>query len=109
MVMSTIKKGLVIGLAVAKLSKEEASRTVRFLVKQGGLSQKEGRRLLGQVVAESEKEKQRLKKYVKQKMLTEKEAAMLRKEVVQLRKSLKSAVSTGKKVAGSISRRTSRY
>ncbi len=105
MVKSVIKKGLVVGLALAKLTKDEAARTVRFLVKRGGVSQKEGTRLIKQINKEANAEKQKIRRMVKQKMLTDKELSALKKEVSQLEKSLRSAARTGRKVAGSAYRR----
>lgn len=105
MVKDIIKKGLVIGLAVAKLTRQEAERTVKFLVKEGKVAPTQSRKLLSQINKEADVEKQKLQKMMKEKMLTEKEASMLKKEVALLRKSLSSALRTGRSVAGSAYRR----
>lgn len=49
-----VKKGMLLGLGLAAVTREKFEETVEELIEKGGLSEKEGRELLSQMIDKSE-------------------------------------------------------
>ncbi len=60
-----IKKAFLIGLGAASLTKAQAEKKIKGLVKKGALNTKDGRDMLRKVLAEANKERKRIQQFGK--------------------------------------------
>ena len=60
-----IKKAFLLGLGVASLTKAQAEKRIKALVKKGAVSTKDSRAILRKVLAEANKERKRIQEFSK--------------------------------------------
>lgn len=60
-----VKKAFLIGLGAASLTKTQAEKKIKGLVKKSALSTKDGREILRKVLAEANKERKRIQQFGK--------------------------------------------
>ena len=85
-----IKKTILTGLGIASLTKEKAEKLVKDLIKEGGVSQSEGSRLVKDLLEKVETNKKTIEKQVESivKNALKKLNIPSRKEVVDLDKKI---------------------
>ncbi len=59
-----MKKGLLIGVGLASFAKDKADKFAKELVKKGHINEKEGRKLVKNIIGEADKSRKRISKFV---------------------------------------------
>ncbi len=102
MMMKGLKKGIVLGLGVASLTKKQLEKKAKVMVKAKHITTKEGKAIAKILISEAKKYESKVKKIVEveaKKRLSKAEAARLKKKIATLERMLKSKAKTGARKA----------
>jgi len=96
-----IKKGFLLGLGAASLTKKQAERAVKGIARKANISRNDAEAIARMVLTEANKERKRLLAVIKNEAkitarrmgyLSKKEAILLKKKIANLEKKIKSKV-----------------